>query len=53
MVELVGDPCMPNTLIVPVNEDDTRTTDMSGALLISGGSLYFMGNDRLYLVTAT
>jgi len=53
MGELVGDPCMPNTLIVPMSDSATRTTDMSGALLISGGKLYFMANSKLEIVTSS
>ena len=53
MVEVVGDPCIPSTLVVPMTESTTRTQDMSGALLISGGKLYFMGNSRLELITST
>lgn len=52
MVELEGDPCIPSTLIVPMSDSATRTTDMSGALLISGGKLYFMANSVLELVTS-
>ncbi len=52
MTELVGDPCIPNTLIIPMLDDTTRTTDMSGALLLSGGKLYFMANSKLELITS-
>ncbi len=53
MVELVGDPCIPSTLIVPMSDSAARTVDMSGALLISGGKLYFMGNSKLEIVTSS
>lgn len=52
MTELVGDPCVPSTLIVPTNEDTTKTTDMSGAIFISGGKLHFMANSAIEVVTS-
>jgi len=41
MVELVGDPCIPNILIVPVEDTPANQPQMSGALFISGSVLWF------------
>ena len=41
MVDLVGDTCMARTLIVPVEDTPANQPLMSGALFISGSTLWF------------
>jgi len=41
MVELVGDICMPRELIVPVEDTPANQPATSGALFISGSTLWF------------
>ena len=37
MVELIGDPCIPSTLVLPIKAADA----MSGAIFISGAKIWF------------
>ena len=49
MTELVGDPCIPSELIVPIaSTTQSSQPQMSGALFLSGSKLYFwLAGDHL------
>ena len=44
MTELIGDPCIPSELIVPVfsTVNPRAVPTMSGAMWISGANLYYV-----------
>ena len=45
MVELIGDTCMPSTLVAPEQENYPTTNALSGTIVLSGTLLcYFDGS---------
>lgn len=53
MTELINDPCIPSVLVIPTQEGDSTTQpDMSGAIIVSGGKLYFQANSGLEKITS-
>ena len=54
MTELVGDPCIPSELIVPVvPTSDASLHALSGSLVMSGAKLAFYTGTAWELVTSS
>ena len=55
MTDLIGDICMPKSLVVP-SQTGTNTSSLSGTLVFSGAKLYFKSGgsaDDWELITST